>query len=436
MSVLKFYYDLFSQPSRALYIFLKIANIPFEAKPIKIIKLEHTTPEFEAINPFKKVPIIEHNDFKLTESIAIARYLCREYKIPQHWYPFSSREQAKVDEYLEWQHLNTRLKCASYFAVTFLNPLQTGKSAKPEQIEKYKAQMLGCLDLIENIWLKDKLFLTGNKINISDIFGACELEQIRLTGYDLRAEWPRINVWMERVQQETRPYYDEAHKLLNKFIKQQDQAASRKIILVSSCINGHIKFWDLESKELIKKDHGKLLSTSQSYCYTVIKNTLIVQGCVPRTLYELPVDEIVAGAADGNKLAEGEEVFITEFVKPPKLYIRDYYMFTNIAVCITEHGHLGFSIHGGKWKFHNILPIFHGTPTAVLVYAHLLVLGLNSGHVCIYCVENWNILDLNSTLARLIILDTEPIISLNISAHFKERIIAASIKRVHFIHFT
>ncbi|XP_047370628.1 uncharacterized protein LOC124957613 isoform X2 [Vespa velutina] len=225
---------------------------------------------------------------------------------------------------------------------------------------------------------------------------------------------------------------------------------SRKIILVSSCINGHIKFWDLESKELIKKDHGKLLSTSQSYCYTVIKNTLIVQGCIPRTLYELPVDEIVAGAADGNKisfytkkghfinvqLAEGEEVFITEFVKPPKLYIRDYYMFTNIAVCITEHGHLGFSIHGGKWKFHNILPIFHGTPTAVLVYAHLLVLGLNSGHVCIYCVENWNILDLNSTLARLIILDTEPIISLNISAHFKERIIAASIKRVHFIHFT
>lgn len=58
------------------------------------------------------------------------------------------------------------------------------------------------------------------------------------------------------------------------------------------------------------------------------------------------------------------------------------------------------------------------------------------GHVCIYCVENWNILDLNSTLARLIILDTEPIISLNINTHFKECIIATSIKRVHFIHFT
>nr|XP_050860469.1 glutathione S-transferase theta-3-like [Vespula vulgaris]XP_050860479.1 glutathione S-transferase theta-3-like [Vespula vulgaris]XP_050860489.1 glutathione S-transferase theta-3-like [Vespula vulgaris] len=227
MSGLKFYYDLFSQPSRALYIFLKVVNIPFEAKPTKIIKLEHTTPEFEAINPFKKVPIIEHNDFKLTESIAIVRYLCREYKIPQHWYPSSSREQAKVDEYLEWQHLNTRSKCSSYFFIKFLKPLRTGKPSKPEQIKQYKAQMIDCLDLIENIWLKDKLFLTGNEISISDIFGACELEQLRLAGYDPRAEWPGIKAWLERVQQETSPYYDEAHKLLNNSIQQQNQAASK-----------------------------------------------------------------------------------------------------------------------------------------------------------------------------------------------------------------
>ncbi|XP_043505352.1 glutathione S-transferase theta-1-like isoform X4 [Polistes fuscatus] len=228
MTGLKLYYDLFSQPSRALYIFLKVAGIPFEAKPVKLTKLEHLTPEFEALNPFKKVPVIEHNGFKLIESIAIARYLCREYKVAQHWYPSSSKEQAKVDEYLEWQHLNTRINCASYFFFTYLKPLQTGKSSKPEQIEKYKERMLACLDLIENIWLKDKLFLTGDKISISDIFAACELEQLRLAGYDPRVEWPRINAWMERVQQETKPYYNEAHKLLNNIVQQQNQTASSK----------------------------------------------------------------------------------------------------------------------------------------------------------------------------------------------------------------
>lgn len=36
MAKLKLYYDLMSQPSRAVYIFLKVNNIPFEAIQIAI----------------------------------------------------------------------------------------------------------------------------------------------------------------------------------------------------------------------------------------------------------------------------------------------------------------------------------------------------------------------------------------------------------------
>jgi len=64
---LKLYYDLFSQPSRALYIFFKTCNIPFEKKIINLRKLEQYSLEYEQINPFKKVPAIEYNNFKLTE---------------------------------------------------------------------------------------------------------------------------------------------------------------------------------------------------------------------------------------------------------------------------------------------------------------------------------------------------------------------------------
>lgn len=48
-------------------------------------------------------------------SVAILRYLCREHSVDDHWYPKDSKAQARVDEYLEWQHLNTRLFCAMYF---------------------------------------------------------------------------------------------------------------------------------------------------------------------------------------------------------------------------------------------------------------------------------------------------------------------------------
>lgn len=38
MAPMKFYYDLMSQPSRALYIFLRTAKIPFDDHPIALRK--------------------------------------------------------------------------------------------------------------------------------------------------------------------------------------------------------------------------------------------------------------------------------------------------------------------------------------------------------------------------------------------------------------
>ncbi len=58
-----------SQPSRALYIFLKMTGIPFESKEIALRKLEQMSDEFAQINPFKKVPVIDDSGFILTERL-------------------------------------------------------------------------------------------------------------------------------------------------------------------------------------------------------------------------------------------------------------------------------------------------------------------------------------------------------------------------------
>ena len=64
---LKFYYDLLSQPCRALHIFMKKCNIPFEPILIDLKTGDQLLPSYQKINPFQKVPVIDHNGFKLTE---------------------------------------------------------------------------------------------------------------------------------------------------------------------------------------------------------------------------------------------------------------------------------------------------------------------------------------------------------------------------------
>ncbi|CAL7950300.1 unnamed protein product [Xylocopa violacea] len=227
---LKLYYDLLSQPSRALYIFLKVCNIPFEGKLINLAKREQLTAGYEKIHPFKQVPAIDYNGFNMIESVAILRYLCREFKVADHWYPKDSKSQLRVDEYLEWQHLNTRANCALYFRVKYLTPFLTGQPATKEKIIEYEKHMIKSLDDLENVWLKGRNFLVGSDISIADILGACEVEQVRIVGYNPHEGRPRISAWLKKVEENTSPYYQEAHVFVNKLAKRAEQDALKSKI--------------------------------------------------------------------------------------------------------------------------------------------------------------------------------------------------------------
>lgn len=90
---------------------------------------------FKDINRFQKVPcIVDRNDFKLSESVAIVRYVSRENSIDDHWYPKDNQKRARVDEYLEWQHTNTRMACVTYFRQKWMNPILFGKIADPKDV--------------------------------------------------------------------------------------------------------------------------------------------------------------------------------------------------------------------------------------------------------------------------------------------------------------
>lgn len=106
------------------------------------------------------------------------RYLADKDLFSPNLYPKDLQNRARVDEFLEWQHLTLRAGCGFYFMRCWLLPMN-GLAHMPSQegIDKLIKDMEQNLKLVEKIWLKDSDFLIGKKLTVADLMGASEIEQ-------------------------------------------------------------------------------------------------------------------------------------------------------------------------------------------------------------------------------------------------------------------
>ncbi|XP_072462954.1 glutathione S-transferase theta-4-like isoform X3 [Notamacropus eugenii] len=178
--VLKLYLNLLSPSCRSLYIFAKLHFISFEMIPVDLLKAEHHSKEFVRINPLMKVPVMKDEDFILGESVAIMIYLCRKFKTPDHWYPADTQSRALVDEYLAWQHLNIKKHCTKILWMKMVIP-HLFQYAVPElKLKESMTELSHRLDLLKKKFLKDKPFLTGDRISLADVMALEDLVQTSL----------------------------------------------------------------------------------------------------------------------------------------------------------------------------------------------------------------------------------------------------------------
>lgn len=101
--------------------------------------------------------------------------------------------------------------------------------------------------------------------------------------------------------------------------------------------------------------------------------------------------------------------------------------------------------------------MLHGTPTAVLVYAHVLILGLDSGNfsflynlmifrielnnffflgnVHIYYVDDFETINFNTINSKKLSLDSTAVIALNIMVCTEEYLIVTYSKKIYTVKF-
>eukprot|EP00742_Colponemidia_sp_Colp-10_P004378 GILJ01004674.1.p1 GENE.GILJ01004674.1~~GILJ01004674.1.p1 ORF type:complete len:236 (+),score=24.85 GILJ01004674.1:26-733(+) len=211
-SNMKLFVDLMSQPSRAVMLFCKLNNIPYELQQVSIAKLEQRSAEFRKINPVGQLPAMQDDDgFCLAESATIFRYLATTRRVGDSWYPLDAKKRAIIDRALDWHLGNLRKGAAGYFAHSWLLP-KMNLPASDAICQDALALLKRCLKMMDAT-LSSQQFLTGSDISMPDLLGACEIAQLKVIPFDL-SPYPNVIRWLRQIEQ--LPPWAEVNMVLDK----------------------------------------------------------------------------------------------------------------------------------------------------------------------------------------------------------------------------
>lgn len=180
-----------SAKSRALRVLWMLGelDLTFDHKDWLPRSPETRTPEFRAINPNYRVPVIEDDGFILSESMAINFYLARKHKSPL--YPSDARNEALALQWSLWETDRLDRQVVNYVRHTRDLP---EAERKPAVVEAAWKEVVPAFDVLETALGKSQ-WLAGPAFSVADLNVAAAL--YRALALDL-GKWPRLQAWLNR----------------------------------------------------------------------------------------------------------------------------------------------------------------------------------------------------------------------------------------------
>ena len=187
MSSLRIYGIARTRAYRALWMAMEL-GLDFEHLPIEIGDAGARSPEFLAINPNGRLPVIADDGFVLFESLAITLYLAKKHG---KLYPATLEGEAKAWQWSFWAiaEVDRGVNIWSLHAVRL--PPQERNAALREEALKVIAAPFKVLDAA----LAKTPYLLGNDFTVADLNVAAVIS--RAIDMDLSAV-PHLRAWLTR----------------------------------------------------------------------------------------------------------------------------------------------------------------------------------------------------------------------------------------------
>ena len=176
-----------SRGLRTLWMTFEL-GIPYEHNDLLPRSPGTKTPEFLALNPNARVPVIEDDGFVLYESMAINFYLAKKHKSPL--YPSDPKQEALALQWSFWEtdRLDRQL-------TNFANA-STGPEAQRDKTaaDAAWAEIVPAMDALNGVLGKTR-WLAGPEFSIADLNVAAAM--YRGLAMDLN-RWPAARDWLAR----------------------------------------------------------------------------------------------------------------------------------------------------------------------------------------------------------------------------------------------
>lgn len=166
-------------------------GVSFEHEPTSFQDGSTRRPEFLAVNPNGRVPVLVDGDFPLFESLAINLYLAKKHGGPLA--PADLREDALATQWSFW--VVTEVEKPLLF--TSANRKLFAEAARNEEEAQMALAKLDRPFKVLDAHLADRPHLLGERFTVADLNVATVMDLAPQSGVSLTA-WPRVDEWLQR----------------------------------------------------------------------------------------------------------------------------------------------------------------------------------------------------------------------------------------------